>query len=325
MAPTVQSSGRDVESEAERIIHVADAAALGLREHTLVSALRPWLTAPAVVAVAGSFPLDIERSLIRIERTVRTARARGAELIVFPEAALGGYICEPSEGGDMSGSARALTRHDEVFDRLARAAGATIVCVGYTEAAPGGPYSSAVCLNGGGILGHHRKVHIPPSERPMLRSGDGFAAFDTPIGRLGMLICYDKVFPEAARDLALDGAEIIASLAAWPVCRLRPTPVIRDDRQVHHFNALDVARAVENQVVWVSANHYGSLGALRFPGQAKVVDPDGRVLAATGARAGLAVAGVDPRAAVGRVREEVFHLGDRVAGAYSVIPAADAA
>jgi predicted amidohydrolase len=97
---------------------------------------------------------------------------------------------------------------------------------------------------------------------------------------------------------------------------------MRDDRQVHHFNALDVARAVENQVVWVSANHYGSLGPLRFPGQAKVVDPDGCVLAMTGARAGLAIAGVDPRAVVRRVREELFHLGDRVAGAYGVIPAA---
>jgi hypothetical protein len=57
--------------------------------------------------------------------------------------------------------------------------------------------------------------------------------------------------------LALDGAEVVASMAAWPVCRLRPARVTRDDRQVHRFNALDVARAVENQVVWVSANHYG--------------------------------------------------------------------
>jgi predicted amidohydrolase len=212
-----------------------------------------------------------------------------------------------------------------VFDRLSRAAGSAVVCVGYTEAAPGGPYSSAVCLSGDGILGHHRKVHLPPTERSTFRPGDGFAAFDTPVGRVGMVICYDKVFPEAARELALDGAEIIASMAAWPVCRLRPAQVTRDDRQVHHFNALDVARAVENQVLWVSANHYGPLGRLSFPGQAKVVHPDGRVLATTGARAGVALAGVDPRTAVRRVREELFHLEDRVAGAYGVIPVAHVA
>jgi N-carbamoylputrescine amidase len=215
-----------------------------------------------------------------------------------------------------------LTRESDVFDRLARTAGRTIVCIGYTEAAPGGPFASAICLSGDGVLGHHRKVHVPPAERAVLRPGDGFAAFDTPVGRVGMLICYDKVFPEAARNLALDGAEIIASLAAWPVCRLRPAPVIREDRQVLHFNALDVARAVENQVIWVSANHWGSLGRIRFPGQAKVVDPDGRMLAATGARAGLALAHVDLRTVVRRAREELFHLGDRVAGAYGVSSAA---
>ncbi len=156
----------------------------------------------------------------------------------------------------------------------------------------------------------------------MIRPGDGFAAFDTPLGRMGMLICYDKVFPEAARNLALDGAEIVASMAAWPVCRRSPAPVVREDTQVRHFNALDVARAVENQLVWVSANHYGSLGRLRFPGQAKIVDPDGRLLASTGARAGLAFARVDFRAVVHRARAELFHLGDRVAGAYGMSSAA---
>jgi predicted amidohydrolase len=284
-------------------------------------ATRP-VTTPAVAAVSGSFALDIEHSLKRIVRTIRDARARGAELIVFPEAALGGY---PYEGTAASPPPSVLARESDVFARLAAAAGPAVVCIGYTEAAPGGPYASAICLSGDGVLGHHRKVHIPPSERALLRPGDGFAAFDTPVGRLGMLICYDKLFPEAARGLALDGAEIIASMAAWPMCRVSPAAVVREDRQVVHFNALDVARAVENQVVWVSANHCGSLGPLRFPGQAKVVDPDGRVLAATGARAGLALAGVDSRSVVRRVREELFHLGDRVAGAYGMTPAAHVA
>jgi predicted amidohydrolase len=280
------------------------------------------LSAPAVAAVSGWFPLDIELSLRRIERTVREARARGAQLIVFPEAALGGYPCE---GTNPFARPTTLSRDADLFERLGRAAGPAVVCVGYAEAAPGGPFSSAVCISGDGILGHHRKVHLPPSERVTFRPGDGFAAFDTPVGRMGMLICYDKVFPEAARELALDGAQIVASLAAWPVCRLRPAAVIRHDPQVRQFNVLDVARAVENQVVWVSANHHGSLGRLRFPGQAKVVDPDGRVLAATGGRAGVALATVDSRAAVQCAREAFFHLGDRVAGAYGVIPAAGVA
>lgn len=187
----------------------------------------------------------------------------------------------------------ALRRDGEEIAAIARLAGDVVICVGYTENAPGGPYSSAVCVSGDGVLGHHRKVHLPVGERDWFAAGAGFSAFDTPIGRIGMLICYDKIFPEAARRLALDGAGLIASLAAWPICCVDPAPWTRRDLQVRHFNLLDQARALENQVVWVSANQVGRFGRLRFPGQAKVVDPRGRVLARTGARAGAALAHVD--------------------------------
>jgi predicted amidohydrolase len=147
-------------------------------------------------------------------------------------------------------------------------------------------------------------------------AGDSFRAFDTPVGRVGMLICYDKVFPEAARSLALDGAEIVASLSAWPVCRFAPAGRIADDRQTRQFNLLDQARAVENQVVWVSSNVAGRAGTLRFMGQAKVVDPDGAVLARTGGRAGIAVARVDVRGEVSGARGFFSHLTDMAPSAY---------
>jgi N-carbamoylputrescine amidase len=281
---------------------------------------------PALVAVSALFGRDLEACLARIERTVRIARSRGASLIVFPESALGGYLYEPRAGEAAAvAPPPALPRHADAFDRLARVAGPAVLCVGYTEEAPGGPYSSAICLSGDGVLGHHRKVHLPPGERGVLTAGEGFAAFDTPLGRFGMLICYDKVFPESARALALDGAELVACIGAWPVCRARPARLMRNDRQVRHFNALDVVRAVENQVVWVAANQYGPFGRLRFLGQAKIVDPDGRVLATTGAHAGLAVAHIDPRVAVRTVRDELCHLGDRVPAAYGSSPSSQVA
>lgn len=282
---------------------------------------------PAVAAVAAPFSRDIDACVQRVERTVQQARARGATLIVFPETALGGYIYEPEPGDPPEAAAAppALPRHAEAFARLSRAAGPAVVCIGYTEAAPGGPFSSAVCLSGDGVLGRHRKVHLPPGERGILSPGNSFGAFDTPVGRLGMLLCYDKVFPEAARALALDGAEIVACMAAWPVCRLRPARRERNDRQVRHFNLIDEARALENQVVWVSANHHGRVGRLRFPGQAKVVDPDGRVLASTGGRAGVALAHIDARAAVRTARDELSHLGDRLPAAYAASTARHAA
>jgi predicted amidohydrolase len=289
--------------------------------------LRSPVRSPAVAGVSAPFGSDVETCLRQVSETVHSARERGAGLVVFPEAALGGYMREELVGSAIRRSSPAVLKHrDAVFARLARIAGPTVICIGYTESAPGGPdqmFSSAVCLSGDGVLGHHRKVHIPPGEAGVYTAGDGFSAFDTPVGRVGMLICYDKVFPEAGRALALDGAEIVACMAAWPVCRLRPARLTRNDRQVKHFNALDVARAVENQVVWVASNLHGSLGRLRFPGQAKVVDPNGRVLAGTGARAGIALARIDARDAVRCARGELSHLGDRVPVAYgmSAMPA----
>ncbi len=268
--------------------------------------------------MSARFGRDVEICLEQVASIVRAARSRGAELVVFPESTLGGYVYEPAvEGARVSVEPPPALTRGYVLERLAHIAGPTVICVGYTEAASGGPYSSAVCLNGDGILGHHRKVHVPPGERAAFSAGDDFEAFDTPVGRMGMLVCYDKVFPEAARRLTLDGAEIIASLAAWPVCRLHPSSRVRRDREVQHFNLLDQARAVENQVVWVSANQCGRLGRLRFPGQAKVVCPDGRVLAGTGSRSGLALARIDARDAVRGARLELSHLADRRPPAYA--------
>jgi predicted amidohydrolase len=208
--------------------------------------------------------------------------------------------------------------------RLIALAGDLVICAGYSELAPEGLYASAVCVSGDGVLGHQRKVHLPPAERFAYTAGDGFAAFDTPAGRLGMLLCYDKLFPEAARALALDGAELLCSLSAWPVDRLNPARRVRDDKQTRHFDLCDAARAVENQVFVVSANQTGRWGPLRFLGSAKVVDPDGAVLARTGAREGLAVAEVD-LAAVGESRMVIDHLADRRPEAYLPAASADAA
>jgi N-carbamoylputrescine amidase len=272
---------------------------------------------PAIAAVAAPFGRDVLAGLRLIERTVVAARAQGAELVVFPECALGGYVREPMPDESAPELPTALEREGAEIDELIRIAGDTVICVGYSEVVPGSrPYNSAICVSGDGILGHHRKVHLPPSERFAYAAGERFEAFDTPAGRIGMLICYDKLFPEAARALALDGADIVASLSAWPVCRLRPARRIAQDRQTRHFNLTDAARAIENQVVWVSSNQTGTLGPLRFLGNAKVVDPDGNVLAQTGGSAGIAVARLDAPTAVLESRLGIDHLADRRPAAY---------
>ncbi|MBW3607313.1 MAG: carbon-nitrogen hydrolase family protein [Actinobacteria bacterium] len=278
---------------------------------------------PAIAAVAAPFGRDIASGLRTMERSIAAAAAQGAGLVVFPESALGGYLREPMPGESGPELPVALDREGPQIAALIAMAGDTVVCAGYTEAgADGRRYASAICVNGDGVLGHHRKVHLPPGERFAYTPGDRFAAFDTPVGRIGMLICYDKLFPEAARALALDGADIIASMAAWPVCRQRPARRIAQDRQTRHFNLIDTARAVENQVVWVASNQTGTLGPVRFLGNAKIVDPDGIVLARTGGSRGMAIAHVDAAAAVRESRMGIDHLGDRRPEAYATADAA---
>ena len=253
---------------------------------------------PTAIAVAATpWVPGIEPSFALIERMVASARARGAAMLVLPEGVLGGYM-----------AGHELDPAGPEIERLCRIAGDLVLCAGFSER---GSYSSAVCVSGDGVLGVQRKVHIPPSEVGVFRAGEGFSAFDTPVGRVGMVVCYDKVFPEAARSLALDGAEVIASVAAWPLCREAPARRAAADRQTRQFNLLDEARAIENQVVWASSNLAGWIGHLRFPGQAKVVDPSGRLLCRTRTRAGLALARVTVGEALASARGAIDHLGDR--------------
>jgi nitrilase len=275
--------------------------------------------AGAIAAVAAHFGRDVDAALTRIASTVHAARLAGARLIVFPESALGGYLLETEPGTPPAPDMLppALDPCGPEIAGLSRIAGDAVVCVGYTEAGSAGEcYASAVCVSGDGVLGRHRKVHLPPAERFAYAAGDRFAAFDTPVGRVGMLLCYDKLFPEASRALALDGAEVIACMSAWSADRRRPAPDLRDDRQTRHFDAVDCVRAIENQVVWVSSNLTGPWGARRFVGRSKVVDPDGVVLAATGHDEGLALARIDPAAAIAETLLDIDHLGDRRPAAY---------
>ncbi|HSZ31499.1 MAG TPA: carbon-nitrogen hydrolase family protein, partial [Pseudonocardiaceae bacterium] len=178
-------------------------------------------------------------------------------------------------------------------------------------------FNSAVCVTGDGTLGHHRKVHQPLREDASYRAGDCFAAFDTPVGRLGMMICYDKAFPESARALALDGADIVMCLSAWPASSTKAAPDLEQDRWKRRFDLFDRARALENQIVWLSANQSGQFGSLRFIASAKIVDPGGDVLADTGVRAGLAIAELDVQATLETARRSMAHLRDRRPHAYA--------
>ncbi|HEY3607189.1 MAG TPA: carbon-nitrogen hydrolase family protein [Pseudonocardiaceae bacterium] len=277
------------------------------------------MTAIRMAAVSAPFDRDLAGDLDRVAGLIERARADGIRLLALPEACLGGYLA------DLSGGATgppALRLDGPEITRLRAMAGEMVVVAGYCEDAGDTRYNSAVCVTGDGVLGNHRKVHQPLSEDSSYGAGTGFAAFDTPVGRLGMMICYDKAFPESARALALDGAEIIVCVSAWPGSRTNPSPDLAADRWKLRFDLFDQARALENQVVWLSANQSGTFGSLRFVASAKVVGPGGDVLSGTGVAEGIAVAEIDVPQALGAARRHMGHLRDRRPDAYPALGAA---
>ncbi len=266
-------------------------------------------------AVAAPFDRDIEGCFQRIENILDQARAGGADVVVLPEAALGGYVADLQIGGNVEPPPALLADGPEV-SRLAKLAADLVVMAGYCEDGGEFRYNAAVCVHDGQVLANYRKVHQPLNENTVYKAGSDLRAFDTPHGRMGMLICWDKGFAEAARTLALDGADIIACLSAWPASRTARAANLADDRWSTRFNLFDQSRALDNQIVWIASNQSGSFGSLDFVGQAKVVGPGGDILATTGVEAGIAFASIDVEGELTAHRVGMCNLRDRRPDAY---------
>ena len=277
-------------------------------------------------AVAAHFGRDLSRALAKLEGIFADARAAGLGLLVLPDATLGGYLSDLRRP-DPTTLPPGLNEDSPEVRRVIAMAGDLVVCLGYTEDTvvdgEARLFNTALCLTGDGVLGRHRKVHQPAGESLVYDAGTAFEAFDTPVGRLGLLIDYDKTFPEAARSLALDGATTLACLSAWPASVTDRASRLPQDRQSRLFDLYDCARAAENQLVWVSSNQTGVMGGLRFLGQAKVVGPGGDVLARVSSKGGMAIAEIDVEAEVARARRVLHHLRERTPAAYRALRATD--
>lgn len=279
-----------------------------------------------VASVSANFTRDLEQNYALIARLLEDARAQGAQIVAFPEAAIGGYLSSLGNHGDTVKNVSrslppAICIDGPEIRRVQQLAGDTILTIGFCEIDDDGEtrYNVAVCLDGTNIYGSYRKVHQPLGENMSYSPGSEYTAFDTPLARIGMQICYDKAFPEAARMLALDGAEIIVSMSAWPAARTATAENLQDDRWTYRFNQFDIARALDNQVFWVASNQSGTFGSLRYVGNAKVVDPGGNIVATTLLGAGLAVAEIDVDETFRAMRGGMFHLRDRRPDVYGLL------
>jgi omega-amidase len=151
-------------------------------------------------------------------------------------------------------------------------------------------YNSAVLIHKGEIVGIYRKNLLFPltKEKEIFSPGKGFEVFETPVGKIGILICYEIRFPELARKLVKKGAEIIAVPAEFP------------KERIEHWKTLLRARAIENQVFVAGVNYGGS---------SMIIDPEGKVLVEGGAYQEILMSDVD-LTEVQRVREKYPFLKD---------------
>lgn len=271
-----------------------------------------------LAAVSANFTRDLEQNYALIAALVGEAREKGVDFLVLPEAAIGGYLSTLGNHGDTAKTAArslppAIRLDGPEIARVQSIVGDLVIAIGFCELADDGKtrYNAAAVLDGNTVYGAYRKVHQPLGEGMSYSAGSGYDVFDTPVGRVGLQICYDKAFPEAARIMALKGAQIIASLSAWPAARTATAEDLQEDRWTYRFNLFDTARALDNQVFWIASNQSGTFGSLRYVGNAKVVDPGGNVLATTLLGSGMAVAKVDIDATFRTMRAGMFHLRDR--------------
>jgi predicted amidohydrolase len=227
----------------------------------------------------------VERNISILENILRGVEA---DLLVLPELANSGYLYATpedlapyAESGD--GSGPFLT----ALQKLAAQTGGVLVA-GFAEKSADGLYNSAAAVDGAGVIQVYRKTHLFAGEKELFLPGDsGFQIFEHRGVRIGMMVCFDWIFPESARTLALKGAQIIAHPAnlVLPFCQ----------------QAM-VTRSLENAVFSITANRYGleELGEkkLRFTGGSQLLDTKGRrLLQAPADDDCLAVADIDPTAA----------------------------
>ncbi|HOC19918.1 MAG: carbon-nitrogen hydrolase family protein [Chloroflexi bacterium] len=219
----------------------------------------------AVVQMAPELG-KMEANIARMADWIRIiATAQPVDIIVFPELSVTGY-----EGGQRfaqmaqrvpGAASNILGQHASEFGVY------VLVGMATKEKVESVIYNSAVLIGPDGApAGEYRKLHLPAEERLVFRPGYRLAPVETEFGVIGILLGWDLVFPEVARNLVLDGAEVLLLPAAW------------EARQAAIWRTLLVARAYENEVFLAAANRIGQEPSYTFGGESAILGPRGEML-----------------------------------------------
>ncbi len=197
----------------------------------------------------------------------KIATTQPVDLIVFPELAVTGY-----EGGQRFSqmAQRVPGAVTNILGQHASEFGVyVLVGMAVKEKVETVLYNSAVLIGPDGApAGEYRKLHLKADERLVFRPGYKLAPIETEVGVIGIMLGWDLAFPEVARSLVLDGAEVIVVPAAW------------EAKDVALWRTLLLARAYENDVFVAAANRIGEEPSYTFAGESAVLAPGGAVMAA---------------------------------------------
>jgi len=212
---------------------------------------------------------DKKHNINKMKQKVEEAKKKDANIIIFPELSLTGYstrdltyeLAEPIPGPSVKLLEENAKRENihMIFGMLEQSEKARAVL-----------YNTAVLLGPKGFIGKYRKMHLPThsvfEEKRYFRLGYQAPVFETKIGKLGLIICYDAFFPEVSRLLRLKGAQFIICISASPATRRR------------FFEVLTAARAIENTVFLAYVNLVGVENGLQFWGGSRLIAPSGSII-----------------------------------------------
>jgi len=253
----------------------------------------------------------VEDNLIAMGKFVdKICTEQKVDLIVFPELATTGYelglrftdVAErvPGQAVNLLAQRAADYSTHIVFGLVSKEKVESIL------------YNAAVVIGPDGeLLGEYRKLHLPGEERLAFRPGYRLLTFEATFGEIGVVLGWDLAFPEAARSLALDGAEVLCVCANWG-----HAPNVEREQPLQEWRTYVQARAMENAFYVVASNRIGEEYSYRFFGESMVVGPRGEVYASIDEEIeGYALATVDLDA-VRVAREELQLIQCRVPAAY---------
>jgi N-carbamoylputrescine amidase len=271
---------------------------------------------------------DGSANIARAEKLVRAAAARGAQIICLKELFNAPYFCKSQqfERFDLAEAIPGPTT--DAMAKLARELAVVLVVPVFERQAPGVYRNSAVVIDAdGSVLGVYRKMHIPDdpmfNEKYYFTPGDtpGFRVWQTRYATIGVLICWDQWYPEAARITSLMGAQVLfyPTAIGWH-------PSEQDEwgaAQVDAWRTIQRSHAIANGVFVASPNRIGhedepGTDGLTFFGRSFIADPFGRYLAEAAGEEEILIARCDP-SLIETVRRNWPFLRDRRIDAYSPI------